>query len=518
MNDADRIAREMFFDPVYFSQGLFPHLFPGKIPWIHRGVWAILTRQTEFLHKYGEVEEILENFIYSRDGKWYRVFGWQDGKLVMMLGQNTLLLLPRGFSKTTLAGQANSLRNVLYQLHRVSLYTSASGPHAATQISNCKRELENNPKIHALFGQLKPPHNGPQKWTDHEFETITGMIMVARGSGGQVRGLNFNGDRPSSLIFDDLEDEESVKSDTQREATLNWCVKDLFPCLAEMNPRATITGLATLLHADALPARLELLPDWTTVKFGALDSKGRPVWPERMSLEKILQKKHSYQLLGKLNAFYMEYFNQVRNDETASFHADRFQYGAPDEPISSAIFCDPAISQKKRADSTVIAVVGIGQKTGRIFVLEIWGKRGATPRETIDNFFRLHIRWGCRKAGIEANAYQAALVHMVREEMFRKKHYFEVEPVTHHSKNEERIQGILQPRYAAKYIWHLNRFPELETQLLDFTPGVDGKHDDYPTAVAGAIALLDPYAAHASGDLDLAEDQYEPLDAIGGAP
>jgi hypothetical protein len=518
MTEADRIAKEMFFDPVYMCQGLFPHLFPGRIPWLHRGIWAILTRQTEFLHKYGELDEIVENFIYQREGTWYKVFGWKEGQLVMMLGQNTLLMIPRGFSKTTLAGQAKSLRNILYQLHKVTLYTSASAAHANTQIKNIERELETNPRIHALFGQLKPPHNGPQKWTDSEFETTTGSIMVARGSGGQVRGLNFNGDRPSSVVFDDLEDEESVKTDTQRDATVDWAVKDLFPCLAEMNPRSTITGLATLLHADALPMRLSLLPEWTTVKFGALDAKGQPVWPEMLSLEKIEQKKRSYQLLGKLNAFYMEYFNQVRNDETARFRGDMFQYGSPDEPISTALFCDPAISQKKRADSTVIAAVGIGQKTGRIFVLEIWGKQGATPRETIDNFFRMHIRWACRKAGVEANAYQAALVHIMREEMFRKKHYFEVEAVHHHTKNEERIDGILQPRYASGYIWHRERFPELETQLLDFTPGVEGRHDDYPTAVAGAVALLDPFAAHAIGELDLAQDEFEPLESIGGAP
>ena len=76
--------------------------------------------------------------------------------------------------------------------------------------------------------------------------------------------------------------------------------------------------------------------------------------------------------------------------------------------------------------------------------------------------------------------------------------------------------GILQPRYAAGYIAHIRRFPELEAQLLDFRPGIE-QHDDYIDSEAGAIALLDPYAAHAVGEVDLAEDEMPPLlEEIGG--
>ena len=123
---------------------------------------------------------------------------------------------------------------------------------------------------------------------------------------------------------------------------------------------------------------------------------------------------------------------------------------------------------------------------------EMWGKKGATPREQVDEFFRLHKIYQCSKAGVESNGFQAALAHLMREEMFRKKHYFEIIPVTHHTKNAERIMGILQPRYAARYVYHCKHFPDLENQLLEFEPDSETKHDDWPTAVAGAVALLDP--------------------------
>ena len=62
---------------------------------------------------------------------------------------------------------------------------------------------------------------------------------------------------------------------------------------------------------------------------------------------------------------------------------------------------------------------------------------------------------------------------------------------------------------------HTQIFPELETELLDLRVAA---HDDRATAVAGAVALLDPFAASAAAGQDLGEDEYEPLDEIGGAP
>ena len=82
---------------------------------------------------------------------------------------------------------------------------------------------------------------------------------------------------------------------------------------------------------------------------------------------------------------------------------------------------------------------------------------------------------------------------------------------THSNKEKkvQRIKKILQPRYANGYIKHVKRFLELEKELLDIP---NGKHDDCPDSLAGCVALLDPWAAAASGEKDLSEDEFEPLD------
>src|SRR5690606_37758355 len=121
-----------------------------------------------------------------------------------------------------------------------------------------------------------------------------------------------------------------------------------------------------------------------------------------------------------------------------------------EECLAVAVAMDPAISQKDDADFAAIAAVGMTER-GQLHLFELFMERGCSPRYLIDKFFEIETRWDATLRGIESIAYQAALIHLMREEMFRRKRYFEVLPITH-SRNEgnkdERILGILQPRYA----------------------------------------------------------------------
>lgn len=512
------IAREALLDPIAFCKYFLPELFKGRVPPLHVGLWAILTKQTGFVRNYADPHWLVENFVYKRGDETFSVFEYRGGSLVLAVCPNTLYMLPRGFSKTTICGAAYGLYDILYQISGVQLYVSQSAPHSEAQSATIQRELETNEKILSVFGNLRPKLTEGRKWTDPLFETTTGQVFVARGAGSQIRGQLYLGKRPRKVIFDDLEDSETVKSETQRADLKQWAFQDLFPVIEEMDDaHSEIIGLGTLLHNDSLLATIQNDPSWTVVKFGSRDRQGALLWPEKMNEAKLAAKKTSYALLGRIELYYMEYFNEVRASEDAKFRREFIFYGSPSDmsEVDTAIFWDPAISDKKKADSSVIAAVGISRKSGKIFVLECWGKRGSPPREGMDKFFELRKKWRTRKQGIESNAFQKALVHLVREEMFRKKDYFEVEAVTHQTSNAERIMGILQPRYAAGYVVHCRVFPELETQLLDFPSAA---HDDYPTAVAGGIALLDPFAAAAAEGEDLAQDEFEPLEAWGGAP
>lgn len=510
-SDVHFLVKECWEDPVYFCKYFLPHLFPKRIPWLHRGTWAVLTRKTAFLHRYGEIDKIKSNFVYERDGEVHSIFDEVNGELLLRRRKYTALIWPRGFSKTTLAGVAYNLYNILFEELPFALYVSATATHAERQIENIKREIEGNERIKVIFGDLKPAVTDAAKWRSDEFETTREMTMVARGSGAQVRGLMHRGQRPKKVIVDDLEDRDSVATPEQREKLRKWAYADLIPVLPMMDPEAEMVALGTLLHPDSLMMTWANDPQWTVVKFGARDRQGDLLWPENLDEEKLAIEEKSAIVSNTVSEFYMERHSEIRLDKDRDFRTDFFRYESvpADEIKFKALYQDPAIGERERNDRCTFTVAGMTAK-GKIIVLEQVGERGMSPRKQIDTLFELYRKWQPNAVGIEANGFQKALVHLVQEEMFRKKCYFEVTPVTNVQAKHARIKGILQPRFAAGYVLFASRWPELESELLNFP---SAKHDDFADGLAGAVSLLD-------GGAFLAEDGREaevvPLEQVIG--
>jgi hypothetical protein len=110
--------------------------------------------------------------------------------------------------------------------------------------------------------------------------------------------------------------------------------------------------------------------------------------------------------------------------------------------------------------------------------------------------------------GVESIAYQASLIHYMRQEMFRRKVFFEIEPISHKQRKDERVEGTLQPRYANGFIRHQRHFPDLETMLLDWPNG----KKDLPDAEQMAVALLDTFAPiEGLGQQEVEWEEMEPL-------
>lgn len=515
------LLKEFYEDPIFYCKIILPHWFPKEIPWVHRGFMAILYLRTGFLAKYGELDKIHEHFVWrpepdNPDGPIVHMFEWNEDKtgLTLNITPFTLVMMPRGFSKTSHIN-AWVLWNAGFKEFRFPVYLGETQTHAETQLNNVRLEIEGNGRFRAIFGDLKPEQRKGYKWTQDILQLANGVIIGARGRGSQVRGMLVDGQRPNRLLGDDIEDRESVKTAEQREKTALWFFGDALPALPEMDPQAGAVMTGTLLHSEALLAKLRTLPDWNTIIFGASLRMGQendePLWGLRMSLAKIELKKLSYGRIGQLSTFYLEYYNTVRGDEGRKFHSHYIIIRpSPQDYIHRSLACDPAISDKADADFFALACVGRSDN-GRIGILDVWGERGVLPRRQVDLFFEWRKRWGMpRFNGVESVAYQAALLINIREEMFRRKDYFEVTPILHgRTRKTERVEGILAPRYAAGYIDQMRHFPMYESQLLDWPNG----KKDLPDVVSMAIALLDPTASMVlDPEKDGAADEYPELD------
>src|SRR6516162_9928935 len=130
--EIQQIALESFEDPVFFMRTFLPHWFYLPMPWVHRGMLAILSRQTDFLLKFGEeqwprakgvwdekqLEKILKHFTWREDptsplSKPIPIFQVErDSRgspvaIHLSISDRMLFIMPRGVSKTTLVNGHN---------------------------------------------------------------------------------------------------------------------------------------------------------------------------------------------------------------------------------------------------------------------------------------------------------------------------------------------------------------------------------------------------------------------------
>lgn len=507
--------------------------------WVHRGILALLQGKADFLLNFGEedwpkakwvwdeaqLEKIIKYFIYREDPlsdskETFPLFRWdkEAGTIELTTSKFIVLMLPRGVGKTTIVNLSNEIDTV-YKDVKFLIYLSETATHAGMQLDNVKRELEVNPLIQAVFGLLKGDRSSGLSWTSDYIETTNGVTVAARGRGGQVRGLLARGNRPDKIIVDDVEDKESVSTEEQLLKAKRWFFADVVPALPQMSGNGRIIMLGTLLNPQALIMTVSRMKDWVSVQFGALDPEEEPIAPFYMTKEQYEAKRIAFAAVGMLLEFEMEYGSRIySDDETRKFDTSKIglQVMHRTQFVGVAEVIDPAISEESSAAYTAVGVTGITER-GHHHVLDLWMKIGAHPREQIDKYFELHFRWNPTTHGVEAIAYQAALVHLIQEEMFRQatlhgpSAYFEIVKATKQlhgteKKKIKRVEGILAPRYRSGYITHQRHFPELITQLNDWPLG----KKDAPDVIAMCVSLLDPFAAFAS-----VEDTVSSLQAEG---
>lgn len=535
-------------DPGFFCRVVLPDWFGLPMPWVHRGLLALLTRKTDWLLKFGpeswaqgegewteaQLDKILRHFVWRPEPDDPKSIAYplftaeRDAEgtiraIHLSTSDRVLIIMPRGVSKTTIVNASN-IYDIVYQLTNFLVYLSETATHAEMQLENVKRQLESNSLLINVYGQKKPDRTAAEKWREGWIETTDNIAVTARGRGGQVRGLNHNAKRPDKIVIDDVEDKESVKTPEQKDKTRTWLKADVEPALPQIGEGVgSIIAVGTILDSDALLVNLMKDPEWVTVCFGAMDPDGDPLWDHYMTKQSFQRKKLSFIRLGKLAAFNMEFQSSLKAEGVNQKFPEesiRYEIQQRADYVGVALVMDPAIGQKKDSDYIAFGVVGMNEK-GRIHVFDVHMEQGMTPRQQVDKYFELVAKWTPTKKGIEAVAYQKALIHLVKEEQFRKSvtmghaAYFEVIPILHGKIGKiPRVEGVLSPRYTAGYVTHQRRFPQLEEQLLDWP----NAKKDGPDVVAMCVTLLDPYAAFAlPGEPDeagfdkLARDQYEPL-------
>lgn len=513
-------------DPAYFCRFFLPHWFPSEMPPFHLGMLALLSGKVGWLDNYPEVHPfLLQHFKYAADPNDHEnqhelpIFYYnEDGQICMVAGDHNNWIIPRGFSKTTICN-ANHLHELVTDPTLFAVYISKSAEHAELQLQNIKFELETNVLLREAYGDQVPNRSDPETWGADMIQLLNGAILVAKGKGGQVRGLNFRARRPNRIVLDDVEDDGTAGSPTERTKTKNWFYSAVEKAGVMMDgaegeewaqQRLRITNLGTLLGAQCLMMTLSADPKFNTVRFGAKLSDGSMLWPYKMSERTYDAERERHRKVGQLAEFTRELDSAIRISDDSIFPSVFiYQPTSISSLVHRAQALDPAISDKPDADHAALVVTGRRMEDGALWVLDEWGGQGKTPREKVDALFEYHLKWQTTHNGIESVAYQKALIFLLREEMARRQLFFSITPILQGSADNKvkRIEGILSPRYTNGYIRHLRPFAGLEGNLADWPNG----KKDYADAAAMSFSLLGESSGLVLPDGDLKAQYEQPL-------
>lgn len=298
------------------------------------------------------VAYFLKSFLTSPTPEFHR----EIFKL-LPITKRLVLASPRGFAKSSICSVFYPIWLALFKHRNDICIISASETLAVDWLRKIKGELESNPFIQLLWGDLKS-----SKWTENHLILKNGVNIRARGAGGQIRGF-----RPDCIICDDIETDESVESEEQRKKLKDWLFR---ACLNTLMPEGQFIVIGTVIHPLSVLADLLAVDNgWVKKKFQAYkDGKqelGYELWAELWTHEKLQVRKKE---IGSFR-FASEYMNDPVADETAPIKEAQIRYWKElPQQLSLSIAVDPAYSDDETADFKVAVLVGIDHNMNRYLV------------------------------------------------------------------------------------------------------------------------------------------------------
>lgn len=468
---------------------------------------------------------------------------------------------PRGHAKSTCAALAFPLwcicerrrRNIVIVTHEESLATQF--------VRDIRCELEENERILAAYGELcrAPAGGAPQrssgrrtttptapmtdspaqrdpnqstarpKVTDTSLITTTGIAVRARGSGGSFRGMRVGPNRPDLIICDDVERDDAVRSRARRARLEQWLRRVVMPALA---PHGRLVVLGSILHFDSLLAGLadrKRWHGWNYRVYRALEaetvqpaSASAPaqfrevaLWPEVWPVERLNEVESE---VGS-TAFSQEYQANPIDESECVFKPEWLrrtpaaEFDALDAAgrLTKFIAVDPATG-KDTGDYFALWVGGLDTATG-IIHSRILSLERIDITAQIERVVEAFGRFAPVLVGIEAVAYQVALIQSLEARSLVERLYMPIMELHPRGHKVARVQGAAY--FFSKGMFRLpeDLSPEAEAQFLHFPRG---GHDDAPDVCAMAITLVRELRGPAGGIEALTRSKGNPF-ARGGA-
>lgn len=392
--------------------------------------------------------------------------------------QKKAIAAPRGIGKTTIA-LTRAMLGILFRSYNFIVYISKSATFAEMQTENIKRELLSNTDVKELFGNIKINENPDidETFSKSAWVAYGSTLVLPRGAGQQIRGLNWNGFRPQLIIVDDLEDKKLVQSEDNRAYLKDWFYSDTLNSVNKYVDDWQVLYIDTIKHEDSLLQNLVDSESWESITLSICDDDFNSLVPAYMTTEEILETVESHRKEGMLDSFYMEYMNQPISTADAVFRPEYINYYSETEAefiyreqagkLENVVIVDPAKTVKVHSAESGIVGVGIDAELGRYYVRDVIGQM-LYPDEIIKEAFNMAERLGAIVIGLEVTSLEQFIVQPFKNEMFKQGKFFDIIELRAVGKKEDRV-SMLAPLYRGGHMFHNKQCcGPLERQLFSF--------------------------------------------------
>jgi hypothetical protein len=369
----------------------------------------------------------------------------------------------RGAAKSTLAEEAIIIKSCL-RLFKNGIILGESESRATERLTSIKHEIETNPYIAELFGDLVGP-----VWQERKIVLGNGTVIQAFGRGQSLRGAKHLDQRPDLAFGDDMEDDECVATPEAREKFKQWFMKVVIPALA---PEYLFRIAATPLDPQAWAMKLKASPDWLTktypIEYVDAEGKRQPTWPSRFPLKFIDNIKKSYQELGAAQEYMQEYMCEAIDPASRTFTNDLIKV----EPTVRAwqatyAFFDPARSVK--TTSAFTGKVVFSWMNNRLIVWDADGQLWK-PDQIVNDIFAVADEYSPVEIGVEETGLNEFILQPLRHEQRRRGMAIPLRAYNAPKGKLDFIKG-LQPFFKAGEVIFAKELPELKKELLAFPTG-----------------------------------------------
>jgi predicted phage terminase large subunit-like protein len=441
---------------------------------------------------------------------------------VVTRGHKNAIIAPRGGAKTTWVSKTFPLYTVCHNLEHYILLVGDTTEQARQNLDAIKYELTDND---ALADAYPDVYGKGSVWSQDQIVTRNGIKIQALGAGKSFRGRSFRQYRPGLIIIDDLDDDEAVMSDRQRNKMWNWFAKVLIP-IGTATTNFLFVG--TALHRDdtlhrlkktanwqfqcyqgliSEPTRNDLWQQWRTL-YSNLDLPVKErqrlalemfrhnsqdmlagsdvLWPDREPLYVLMEYRASY---GEA-AFLSEYQGVPTADLAAEWppecFAENVWFDRWPELKLKVIALDPSKGKTDTSDFSAYVLLGLG-RDGLLYVDADLARRDST--RIVEDGFTLAHAFQPDLFAIEINQFQELLKAEFDRQAGSQGTILPLAGVTNTVKKSTRIRTLGTYLRQGKFRFKRNSRGAdlLVDQLREFPCS---QHDDGPDALQMGIEGL----------------------------